>query len=236
MSINYSCSEYWSDGRAVKSLAPLDGGLRKCICGKYFLYRQAVSGPVIYNSLPLPPENWENEDVWEGFLRGGQSKRDYLLAKYDFRSESERERERLEKPLEEIIVQDSELSDLLVSEFLNTDVLIVARRRYWRYLNDEYRSIYRAYKKVHNGGYPMYIPTELQKENMLHLLKLLESQVKPDYLEIAELHRELGNFQIARNVIENNYIENDRKKEIVDFMLNLILCRESQPCIVNMGL
>ena len=232
MSINYSCREYWTDGRAINSLAPQDGGLLKCKCGSYFLYRQAESGPVIHNPLPLPPDDWESEDVWEGCLQAGRSRRDYLLAKYDFRSESEREKERLARPPDEIIVQDAELIDLLESDCSNADTLTVARRRYWRYLNDEYREVYREYSKDNNGEYPPYVPTEIQRSNMLHLLGLLDSQIDPDYLEIVELHRELGNFQIAVNVIATKYCENERQQEIADAIANLIFYNKNHPCIV----
>jgi hypothetical protein len=234
MSINYSCREYWTDGRAVNSLAPQHGGLLKCKCGSYFSYRHAEPGPIIYDPLPPPPKGWESEDVWEGFLQGGQSKRDYLLAKYDFRPESERDKERLAKPPAEITVQDAELLDLLKSDCSNTDVLIVARRRYWRYLNDEYRTKCRKYIKFHDGEYPPYVPTEAQMENMHCLLGLSNSQVDPDYLEIAELHRELGDFKIAFDVIATKYQENERQKEVGDVIANLIYYKQNQPRIAKM--
>ena len=233
MSINYSCLEYWTDGRAVKSLAPQDGGLRKCMCGNYFLYRQAESGPGIYNPLPAPPVDWESEDVWSGFLQGGQSKRDYLLSKYDFRPEAEREQERLSKPPDELVVLDEELKDVLASDCADKGVLVVTRRRYWRYLNDEYRKNYRKHIKLNPDTYPIFMPTDIQRENMLQLIRLEEMQPNPDYLEVAELHRQLGNFADATKIIATKYQENEKQQELGNVIANLIFYKKNQPHIAK---
>lgn len=235
MSINYSCWEFWTDGRAVNSLSPQDGGLLKCICGEYFLNRQAESGSIIYNPLPPPPENWESEEVWSGFLQGGQSRRDYLLTKYDFRSEFELEQERLSKPPEEIVVKDGELSDLFASGCINAGVLIVARRRFWRYLNDEYRSAYRNHIKLHSDTYPIFSPSRLQRDNMLQLIQLIELEENPDYLELAELYRQLSNFEAAFEVIATKYQENEKQQELGDVIANLIFYKKNQPYIAKMN-
>jgi hypothetical protein len=235
MSINYSCWEFWTDGRAVNSLSPQDGGLLKCICGKYFLNRQAESGSIIYNPLPPPPKNWESEEVWSGFLRGGQSRRDYLLAKYDFRPESEREQERLAKPPEEMVVKDEELVDLLASGCSNSEVLMVARRRYWRYLNDEYRKSYRKHIKLNPDTYPIFSPSQLQRNNMLQLIQLIEIEDNPDYLELAELHRQLGNFEAAFEVVATKYQETEKQQELGDLIANLIFYKKNQPYVAKMN-
>ena len=36
-SINYSAQEFWTDGEATHSLAPTDCGLRRCVCGSYYV-------------------------------------------------------------------------------------------------------------------------------------------------------------------------------------------------------
>jgi hypothetical protein len=136
-------------------------------------------------------------------------------------------------------VADEKLSSLLTQP-LNEDVEIVVRRRYWRYLNDPYRELYRAHRTEVNdavkesnkgattfwrtlGGIlpgtkpptpalivppsrvftvPPLNATELQRENMQSLLSLLLNSDKPDPLEIAELHRELGDYDEAQKAIE----------------------------------
>lgn len=41
-SINMMAQEYWTDGYRLYSLFGLDGGLRKCVCGKLYLLNQAI--------------------------------------------------------------------------------------------------------------------------------------------------------------------------------------------------
>jgi len=195
-SMNYSAHEYWTDGQRIHSLAPTDGGLRQCDCGAYFLQRNAIE---IFGI-------------------------------------SQEEKQATEPAFQ---VADEKLSSLLTQP-LNEDIEIVVRRRYWRYLNDPYREIYRAHRKSVNdavdeankgattfwrtlGGIlpgtkpprpaavvppsrvftvPPNTPTELQRENMQVLLSLLLKSEKPDPIEIAELHRELGDYDKAQKAIE----------------------------------
>jgi hypothetical protein len=195
-SMNYSAHEYWSDGRHVHSLAPTDGGLRRCTCGAYFLQRNAIEICRISSE--------ENQET----LPAAQ-------------------------------VTDEELASLLTQP-LNEDVELVVRRRYWRYLNDPYRELYRAHRQAVNdavkesnkgattfwrtlGGIlpgtkppkpalivppsrvftvPPLNATELQRGNMQVLLSLLLKSEKPDPIEIAELHRELGDYDEAQKAIE----------------------------------
>ncbi len=195
-SMNYSAREHWTDGQRVSSLAPTDGGLRRCECGAYFLMQNSVE---IFGI-------------------------------------SEEEKQATEPAFQVI---DEKLSNLLAQP-LNEDIEIVVRRRYWRYLNDPYRELYRAHRKSVEdavdeankgattfwrtlGGslpgnkpprpaavvppskiftIPPHTPTATQQENMQVLLSLLLNSEKPDPLEIAELHRELGDYGEAQKSIE----------------------------------
>ena len=111
-------------------------------------------------------------------------------------------------------VPDSSLAGIIDPQSPNVQVQIVVRRRYWRLLNAPYRDEYRAFTKRVAGtkktwwqsllnsvnrqepdpepSPPSFIPTEIQRENMIGLLQLIKSQANPDWLETAELHRELG--------------------------------------------
>lgn len=40
-SINFSATEYWTDGHREASLAPTDAGLRHCACGRYYTKQEA---------------------------------------------------------------------------------------------------------------------------------------------------------------------------------------------------
>jgi hypothetical protein len=194
--MNYSAHEYWTDGQCVQSLAPTDGGLRQCACEAYFLLRSAK----------------EVIDV------------------------SAEEKEATQPARQ---VADEKLTSLL-AQSMGEDVELVVRRRYWRYLNDPYREIYRAHRKsvddavreANKGAttlwstlsnklpetrpptpaavvqpskvftVPPNTPTAAQEENMQALLRLLLKSEKPDPVEIAELHRELGDYDAALEAIE----------------------------------
>lgn len=194
--MNYSAHEYWTDGQCVNSLAPTDGGLRECECYAYFLLRDA------------------NEII-----------------------EVSAEEKQATKPA--LKVADEKLASLLTQP-LNEDVELVVRRRYWRYLNDPYREIYRAHRKSVDDAVkeanknsttfwstlsnklpgtrpptpaavvpsskvftvPPNTPSAAQQGNMQELLRLLLKSEKPDPVEIAELHRELGEYDSALKAIE----------------------------------
>ena len=195
-SINYSAHEYWTDGQCVQSLAPTDGGLRQCVCEAYFLLRNA-------------------KEI----------------------SEVSAEEKQAMQPARQ--VADEKLASLL-TQSMSEDVELVVRRRYWRYLNDPYRELYRAHRKSIDDSAreakkgattfltalsnkitrkmpptspdvipvskiftaPPNTPTAAQQENMQALLRLLLKSEKPDPVEIAELYRELGDYDAALKAIE----------------------------------
>lgn len=116
-------------------------------------------------------------------------------------------------------VPDSSLAGIIDPQSPNVQVQIVVRRRYWRLLNDPYRDEYRAFAKRVAGtpkkwlhalvnsvnrkksdpelSPPPFIPTAVQRENMRGLLQLIKCHANPDWLEAAELHRELGEYVSA---------------------------------------
>jgi len=111
---------------------------------------------------------------------------------YDTRPEAEIAAEEALLPPAAIAVHDPELPEVIAQAQSDRAMLIVARRRYWRYLNDDFRDVYREHKETNAAGPAPYRPTSLQRENMQHLMLMLEDKSSPDWLEVAELHRELG--------------------------------------------
>jgi hypothetical protein len=122
-------------------------------------------------------------------------------------------------------VKDSDLS-LLLAEELTKEVEIVVRRRYWRYLNEPYRDIYRAHRDLEDlkkqrmnsffsvalkrlgivknqNAYeekftvPDFLPTSEFRHNLERLLELVQQEQSNDYLEISEIFRELSRFDEA---------------------------------------
>lgn len=101
-------------------------------------------------------------------------------------------------------VSDAELPQLLESNITDHSLLIVARRRYWRYLNDDYRNIYRSHKEKKFLTFPAYKPSTSQIDNMSQLKCILEDDHSSDQLEIIELYRELSNFDKSLELLKTN--------------------------------
>jgi len=80
---------------------------------------------------------------------------------------------------------DSDCQDKLMSE--------IGRRRYRRLLNEEFRKHYRDCMAKGQRAQIQFNPSEAQLTNMQALLELLQELPEPDWLELAELHHELGN-------------------------------------------
>lgn len=193
---------YWTDGAKEHGLMPSGGGLRKCKCGQFYLLREAI--------------------------------------KLGIEAESD-------TPQTEF-VDAADLTDATQSS--SPTVELVARREYWKHLNDPYRELYRSHRQAENRAaqekwdadwhaanpdtrpalrkfldrvlrkkpaapppmdirpfsVPPYHPSELQTQNMTRLLELILEKLHepygPDMLEVAELYRELGRFEEARDALK----------------------------------
>ena len=207
-SVNFSAMEYWTDGARVHSLMPTDGGLRRCRCGAYFLLKNTFN---------------------VGF---------------------EQERK---TPISES-VKDEELAIVLLSQ-LAPDVESVVRRRYWRLLNDPYRELYRVHRDTENIKFkkkdsffsrlqmiftrveevaavttfsvPEFEPSDVLVKNHQCLLTLIESDCEKDYLEIAEINRELSEFTGAHEALAKN---TDHEDALCRAVTGLIDAQINAPC------
>jgi hypothetical protein len=152
---------------------------------------------------PIALEGWEStkSNWWTRFL-GKPTKADIMLH-CDTRPPHEIEAEQIKVP-ESKHVPDSCMPDVFNQKNANTSLLIVARRRYWRFLNDPFREIYREHRKLHGESFPDYAPTDVQADNMIKLIELLDRPYSSNWVEIAELSRELGDFDNAKNAL-NHY-------------------------------
>jgi hypothetical protein len=95
-------------------------------------------------------------------------------------------------------VTGAAIAELLDSKPQNKNLLIQARRLYWRHLNDQFREEYRAYRDIHKDSFPAYAPSAAQMDNMEQLAALLEDHYMADELELGELYREMGHPLKAR--------------------------------------
>jgi hypothetical protein len=218
-SINLSALERWTDGRVVGSLFDNGGGLRRCTCGSYYLLSNAVTVGTIPKSKPRAPQNWERKSASWWHLFWGFPTLEHILVTYDTRDSALIEEEEKQLPPHAFHVVDSELADVISSPKLSAEIEIIARRRYWRYLNDSYREIYRRAREIDPMAMPSYEPSLQQRENMERLLSLFDSHHTQDWTEMAELLRELGEPAAAHNALK--YANNSQAKD-VDLQNHLI--------------
>lgn len=201
-SINLSGNERWTDGRVVGSLFENGGGLRQCTCGKYFLLSDASTIGTIPKSKPRAPKDWERKSTSWWHLFWGFPTLDRVLKTYDTRPPSVIDTEETERPPYVSHVIDSELEEVISSQNLAAALEIIARRRYWQYLNDSYRDTYRHARESDPEAIPSYEPSQQQNKNMERLLSLLDAHHTQNWTEMAELLRELGEPAAAQNALK----------------------------------
>jgi len=197
-SMNFSAFEHWTDGRDVGGLMTQDGGLCKCTCGRYFLRSQTEEIGFLPNRKSRPPPNWDKVSLLTRVMGKAQAERQRALEMYDTRPEEEIAAEEALLPPAAIAVHDPELPEVIAQAQGDRAMLIVARRRYWRYLGDQFRDEYRQFKKDQKEGFPPYAPSAAQMDNMEQLAALLEGHEMVDELELGELYREMGQPLKAR--------------------------------------
>ncbi len=228
-SINFLAWEYWTDGYADGSLAPGGCGLRRCTCGRCFLIQSAEVLKTIRYPKPMAPPGWDTRrDNWLTRFFGRESRED-VLERYDIRSPREIELELGTMPPHPKHVYDSELEDVIASNMADIHILNTARRLYWRYLNSPFREEYRAFRAAHTGEvdadgnsatFPDYFPTDKQLHNMEQLVLFQEASVTPDWLELAELRRELGDFAGATAALRKLVGEKQRLHYVVEKLVD----------------
>ena len=219
-SINFMASEHWTDGATENSLSQSDAGLRRCSCGGYFLSGYAERVGFIPKNSGQQPEQTEYS-IAKIFGKIGK----LLIAEDKAKPQTIRKLPSQWAANETVIppkaqsVTGSAIAELLDSKPKDKNLLIQARRLYWRYLNNQFRDEYRAYKEIHKDSFPAYAPSATQMDNMEQLAALLEEHDMVDELELGELYRELGQPLKARAKLAK-VDEDDRK--LCDMQLTLL--------------
>ncbi len=192
-------NEHWTDGATENSLSQSDGGLRRCTCGGYFLsgYAERV-GFIPKNSRQQQEQT--KYSISKIFGKIGK----LLIAEDKAKPQTIRKlpsqwaANETDLPPKAPSVTGSAIAELLDSKPQNLNLLIQARRLYWRHLNNQFRDEYRTYKEVHKDSFPAYAPSAAQMDNMQQLAALLEDHDMVDELELGELYREMGQPLKAR--------------------------------------
>lgn len=191
-SMNFSASEYWTDGYADGRLMPGGYGLRKCVCGAFYLACEllelvdAAESKIDFTSHAQP------EDLPQAIATARHAEVE-LAARLEYwhdLNHAYRQNYRAHRDAEEAATQAA-------WELANPDT-----RSFWQKLRKVPAP---AYTRPQNSPftYPPFEPSLVQQANMRALLQLLESPDKREsYLqEIIELHRELGEFDEAAKAL-----------------------------------
>ncbi len=168
-----------------------------CECSEVFLLSDAKQVGSIPKEKPPAPADWQrkSDSWWHRFW--GFPTREQIIKHYDTRPIDEIKTAEQNKPPRAKYVRDDQLEALLVKKH-KPAIEIRLRRMYWRYLNDNYRATIRTSTSAEQ---PVFSPTSAQTENMRMLATLIESGDEMDLLELAELYRELCDFDKAQTFL-----------------------------------
>lgn len=108
---------------------------------------------------------------------------------------------------------------VIAKSVTNPDVLTAARRRYWRYLNDPFRETYRQHRQLNDQTFPLFESNDIQRTNILELIRMLEDHPIDARVEVAELYRELGEFDAAKCSLAMSGRKNDKLYQVVADLL-----------------
>lgn len=201
-SINFMASEHWTDGATENSLSQSDGGLRRCTCGGYFLSGYAERVGFIPKNNGQQPEQSEYS-ITKIFGKIGK----LLIAEDKAKPQNILKlpaqwaaNETVIPPKAQTVTGEA-IAELLKLKPNDKNLLIQARRHYWRYLNNQFRNEYRAYRGIDKDSFPAYVPNAAQMENMEQLAALLETHDMVDELELGELYREMSQPLKARAIL-----------------------------------
>ena len=191
-SLNFSSGEFWTDGYRKNSLTPNDHNLRKCECGGFYLTSELIYLETVSVSDVPFTKIVSAEELPQVIIQARNNKIE-LAARWDYwhyLNHAYREKYRLHRDAEDKLSKQDWLSK-------NPDK---------RTIIDKLRKVKPPTYVLKNDRpftYPKFEPTEIQIVNMKELLELFISHVDSSSfkLEIAELYRELGDFESSTYVI-----------------------------------
>jgi hypothetical protein len=193
-SINFMSSALWTDGYREQSLMPNDHGLRRCKCGNYFLQSELIAiSEVDETDEPLAPRV-PPEDL-PAAISQARTQAIELASRLDYwqhLNHAYRDLYRAHRDAEDAATQAA-------WEAANPD-----QRTAWQKLRKIERKPRYDPEIVRPITFPVFEASPAQRENMLALLKLIAASDKPEWHAFSrvELHRELGQFDEARQALQ----------------------------------
>ncbi len=217
-SMNFAAWEYWTDGYTEGGLMPNGFGLRKCLCGAFYLRSEMVDLDQVDETELENPSRVQAEDLPNAIAeaRNVQVEMAARLEYWQHLNHSYRESYRAHREAEE-----------------------AATKAAWESANPDTRSLWQKIRKVPAPTYirpsnspftyPPFEPSQGQQKNMRALLELLnKTDKRRAYLqEIIELHRELGEFEQSAKALAE-YEEKDQGTTS-KLLVKLVKDREKAP-------
>lgn len=193
-------------------------GLRKCLCGAFYLRSEMVDLGQVDESELENPSHVQAEDLQNAIAeaRNAQVEMAARLEYWQHLNHSYRESYRAHREAEE-----------------------AATKAAWELANLDTRSLWQKLRKVPAPAYirpsnspftyPPFEPSQTQQDNMRSLLPLLnKAEKRRAYLqEIVELHRELGEFEEAAKALDE-YVKDDQGTT-VKLLAKLVKDKETAP-------
>ncbi len=223
VSFNFMSPEHWSDSYSVYSLFDNRQGLRQCVtCHDFFLQSDApylghltseqasrlVETPPAYIPPSLRHKSGDTPDTrhsWIKRFKEWWSGKPHSQPPPEDTKDTQAVDEAQSKKYPRLkSANDEDLAGILEhQEKYSVSLIQAARILYWVYLNDTYRRTAKAMTEKGQIPYSAFKPTEIQINNMRTLLALLEfADGGSRAITIAELHRELGQFDRAIDILQ----------------------------------
>lgn len=192
--LNISAMGYWTDGDQEHGLSSIDGGLRLCRCGVGYLLQDVIrldieAGPEI--DFAERPKDAQLPAI----IENASSTRVEVTARrnyWRYLNDEYRAQYRAHRETEDAIAHAQWRHDYYAS-------LPLLQRLLRKLMRSEPKPDFPRAKRPFTV--PPFHPSDEQVENMTQLLTLIraggDAPFKANPLEIAELHRELGQFDAA---------------------------------------
>lgn len=197
-SMNFMAYGYWTDGDKEHSLMPTDGGLRMCQCGTAFLLRDTISLDIDAGD-DIPPTSYVESAQLPQIIAATKSPRVEVTARRNYwrdLNDEYRVTYRAYRENEEALEQAQWFEDYYTS-------LPAWQRPIRRLLKSKPPNNFPRTQRPFSA--PPYTPTSEQLDNMTRLLTLIlagsAAEDWVDWLEVAELYREQGMFDEAREIL-----------------------------------
>lgn len=220
-SINLSARVYWSDGHREAALFVEDGGLSKCACGEFFLLGDAlrldeapepdtqIVQPIEDSDLPLAVRSCSKQiELQARRLYWRYLNHDYRLLHRAHMAATAQDKNRSRARMRWLSLCIERVGNRLLHARSNELVTVAT--------------------PVQHLGFE---PSTYQKLNMERLLELVQDGgfdiQPPDMAEIAELYRELGEFDEAREAI--NRSSPDRTRLPIKLIASMIDSKQRAP-------